>query len=257
MRWIRFSVVSLIVLMVVVPFFNYLETESEASVAMPMGYRPGLVLSSVPPRHAYEKLRFLDKTVVVNYEVKPQDTLWSIHQKFQIDEDTIRSSNMDDSASISAGKIIRIPNHRGTLYQVKQGETFEDIRKKFAWGRRDPNSFTSTVLNLNNYPTLDLNHEKSTPGFRQPPLPAQHHHQILGHGHSGQLFRRPPDQFRFRIPFPPRSPRPPQASRLGHSQTAWNRCDRRPGRSGDLQRLVGRIRQFNRFNPLHKGEKWV
>ena len=93
--------------MVVVPFFNYLETESEASVAMPTASIARASFSAPsPPRHAYHKLRFLDKTVVVNYEVKPQDTLWSIHQKFQIDEDTIRSSNMDDSASISAGKII-------------------------------------------------------------------------------------------------------------------------------------------------------
>ena len=47
--------------------------------------------------------------------------VWGIHQKFKIDEDTIRSSNMDDSMSMTRGKILRIPNKRGTLYQVKTG----------------------------------------------------------------------------------------------------------------------------------------
>lgn len=142
--------------MVLVPFYSYLETESEASVAIPLGYRPSLLLSSTSPLPSFDRLRFLDRTVIMNYVVGAHDTLWGIHQKLQMDEDTIRSSNMDDSMSLTPGKILRVPNHRGTLYQVKTGETLEDIRKKFAWGRRDPTSFTSTVLAMNEYPLPDL-----------------------------------------------------------------------------------------------------
>jgi hypothetical protein len=94
--------------------------------------------------------------VILNYTVGPHDSFWGIHQKFLVDEDTIRSSNMEDSTAMTPGKIIRVPNHRGTLYQVKPGETLEDIRKKFAWGRKDPYAFNKTVLALNDYPLPDL-----------------------------------------------------------------------------------------------------
>jgi murein DD-endopeptidase MepM/ murein hydrolase activator NlpD len=162
MRWVRFSVHILITLMVLVPFSQYLETESEASSAIPTGYRRNLLLSSITPTPAYEKLRFLDRTVITNYVIGPRDTLWGIYQKFKIDEDTIRSSNMDEAASLTPGKILRIPNKRGTLYHVKSGENLEDIRKKFTWGRRDPTSFNSTVLSMNEYPLPDLNNERKT-----------------------------------------------------------------------------------------------
>jgi hypothetical protein len=160
MRWVKFSVQSLIALMVLIPFSQYLETESEASAAIPTGYRSHLLLSSVPVRPAYDKLRFLDRTVIVNYTLGLRETIWGIHQKFKIDEDTIRSSNMDEATSLTPGKVLRIPNKRGTLYQVKAGETLDDIRKKFTWGKRDPASFTSTVLSMNEYPLPDLAQER-------------------------------------------------------------------------------------------------
>ena len=160
MRWVRLSIHLLIAAMVLVPFFHFMEAESEASGAIPAGYRPDLLLSSTLPQPSLDKLRLLDQTVILNYTVGPHDSLWGLHQKFQIDEDTIRSSNMDDSMTMTPGKILKIPNHKGTLYQVKAGETFEDIRKKFAWGRKDPTSFTTTVLAMNDYPLPDLQQPK-------------------------------------------------------------------------------------------------
>ena len=49
MRSIRWSIHLLIALMVLVPFYQYLETESEASVAIPTGYRPSLLLTRPVP----------------------------------------------------------------------------------------------------------------------------------------------------------------------------------------------------------------
>ena len=160
MRSLRHTIHLLIALMVLVPFYHYLATETEASTAMPAGYRSDLLLTAPFATPSYDRLRFLDRTVITNYVVGAHDSMWGIHQKFQVDEDTIRSSNMEDATALSAGKILKIPNHRGTLYQVKAGETLEDIRKKFTWGRKDPHAFTTTVLALNDYPLPDLHAER-------------------------------------------------------------------------------------------------
>jgi murein DD-endopeptidase MepM/ murein hydrolase activator NlpD len=160
MQWFRRSVHLLIAAMVLVPFYQFLETESEASTAVPTTFRSGLLLTNLAAEPSLEKLRFLDRTVVVNYVVGPRESIWGIQQKFQIDEDTIRSSNMEDAANLSAGKILRIPNRRGTIYQVKAGETLDDIRQKFTWGRRDPQSFMNTVLAMNDYPVPALDLER-------------------------------------------------------------------------------------------------
>lgn len=165
MRITWIAVHLMIALMVLVPFSRYLEGESEASGAIPVGCRPNLLLTRAPITIPPDRLRLLDKTVISSYVVGPRESFWGIHQKFNVDEDTIRSSNSEDSVSLASGKVLQIPNHRGTLYQVKPGETLETISKKFAWGRRDPASFIKTVLSLNDYPTPDLR----APGH---PLPA-------------------------------------------------------------------------------------
>ncbi len=66
------------------------------------------------------------------YIVAPGDSLWSISNKFNIDTDTIRgSNNFKTSSALKPGAKLRIPNQEGIFYTLKDGETVEEVAKRY------------------------------------------------------------------------------------------------------------------------------
>jgi murein DD-endopeptidase MepM/ murein hydrolase activator NlpD len=155
MKKTRLTVNFFLVVMVLAPFVR-LEGRHAEAASYTAGFRSDLLLNarqvSLPP----DQLRLLDRTVICDYSVKPHDTLWSIQKKFNVDVDTIRSSNGLDVISLPPGRVLHIPNHRGMVYQSKAGENLEAIRRNFVWGKRQPGAFIETVLAMNGFPRPDL-----------------------------------------------------------------------------------------------------
>jgi murein DD-endopeptidase MepM/ murein hydrolase activator NlpD len=157
MRLVRASLHCLIALMVLVPFYQVLETTSEASVAIPMGYRSGLLLTRPAPLPNLEKNSQLEKLVITPYTVRPYEDIWTICQRQNVKQlvTTIRSSN-DLDESPAAGTVIYIPNHPGTLFQVQNPQSLHEITSGFEVGRRGGFMYERQVLDLNGYPVPDL-----------------------------------------------------------------------------------------------------
>ncbi len=157
MRWTRLAVHLLIALMVLVPFYHYLETESEASVAIPTAYRSGLLLTNPAPVPALDRIAQLDKLIISDYTVRRGVDIWSICQRFNLKNFafTIRSSNDLDESPV-AGTILKIPNRVGTLFQLDTAQSLHAITTGFEVGRRGGAEYERRVLDINGYPVPDL-----------------------------------------------------------------------------------------------------
>ena len=155
--WIRFFVHTLIVLMVVVPFFQHLESESEASSAIPTGFRPHLLLTRALPEPAMDQIVKLDRLVVARYTVRPYEDIYTLCQRTGLKQYayTIRSSN-DLDETPAAGTVLKIPNRIGTLFDVKTPQTLRELISGFEAGRQGGPSYEQDVLHLNDYPVLDF-----------------------------------------------------------------------------------------------------
>ena len=69
---------------------------------------------------------------VREYTVTAGDSLWSISHKMDIDSDTIRgSNNLRTSSALRPGVKLRIPNQEGIFYTLKDGETVEEVAKRY------------------------------------------------------------------------------------------------------------------------------
>ena len=69
---------------------------------------------------------------VREYTVTAGDSLWSISHKMDIDSDTIRgSNNFRTSSALRPGVKLRIPNQEGIFYTLKDGETVEEVAKRY------------------------------------------------------------------------------------------------------------------------------
>ena len=69
---------------------------------------------------------------VREYTVMPGDSLWSIAHEMNIESDTIRgSNNFKTSSALRPGAKLRIPNQEGIFYTLKDGETVEEIAKRY------------------------------------------------------------------------------------------------------------------------------
>jgi murein DD-endopeptidase MepM/ murein hydrolase activator NlpD len=158
MRLLRFSVHFLIGLMVLIPFFSYLESESQASPAIPLGLRPNLLLTARNmPAPALDRLGQLDKLVIAEYTVRPYEDIWSICQRYGLKDFayTIRSSNgLDESPA--AGTVLKIPNHIGTLFKVQTPQSLRAITTGFEVGRKGGADYERQVLAMNRYPDFEL-----------------------------------------------------------------------------------------------------
>jgi murein DD-endopeptidase MepM/ murein hydrolase activator NlpD len=115
-----------------------------------------MLLSRLPSAPLFDQIRKLDSLVVAQYLVQPGEDLWSIWQRYKIDQFTIRSSNDLDSQFVPAGTILRIPNHTGTLYQVQKPENLQSITRGFSRGKSLGSAYDQQVLFLNDFPLPDL-----------------------------------------------------------------------------------------------------
>ena len=69
---------------------------------------------------------------VREYIVMPGDSLWSISHKLNVDTETIRgSNNFRTSSALKPGAKLRIPNQDGIFYTLKDGETIEQVAKRY------------------------------------------------------------------------------------------------------------------------------
>lgn len=69
---------------------------------------------------------------IVEYEVRPGDTLSSIAERFNLQLDTILWANdMTEKSKIKDGQVIKVPPVDGVVHTVKRGETIYSISKKY------------------------------------------------------------------------------------------------------------------------------
>ena len=101
----------------------------------------------------------LDQTVISIYTVKPNEDMWSICKKFHSDAFSIRSSN-DLDERLPPGSVIRIPNHKGTLFEVKTPSSLHDITNGFTIGKLKGAAYEREVLDANDYPLPDLSDQQ-------------------------------------------------------------------------------------------------
>lgn len=155
MRWTSLIVHVLIGLMVLVPFSHYLESDLEASAAVPMGFHSNLLLSS---RAAFlpERLPLLERMVISHHVVDRHENLYSIAKKYHVDQFSIRSSNDLDGQDVPPGTVLRIPNHKGTLYEVKTPENLQSISRGFSRGKTLGPVYDREILIVNRYPVPNL-----------------------------------------------------------------------------------------------------
>ncbi len=126
------------------------------AAATPPWALPWMSLAVPAPKPAYAQIRALERTVIMNHEVQKNEDLWSISKRYGIDQFTLRSSNDLDLQTVAPGMVLKIPNHRGTLYEVKQGETLESVRNSFARGRALGENYRLSILDASGYPLPDL-----------------------------------------------------------------------------------------------------
>ena len=68
--------------------------------------------------------QYIPKLRLMEYQVLPGDTLWSISREFDVDPDSIISCNSFVNVhSIHVGDVILVPNIRGIFVSVTEGET--------------------------------------------------------------------------------------------------------------------------------------
>jgi len=69
---------------------------------------------------------------VVEYEVKPGDTVSTIAEKFAVSIDTIRwQNNLSSKDSIKVGQVLEILPVSGVAHKIKKGDTVYSIAKKY------------------------------------------------------------------------------------------------------------------------------
>lgn len=138
-----------------VPMGRRVPNASGALPSSPLPFNTALLLSTraaaVPPA----ELSRLEKTVILRYVVGAHEDLWSICRRCHIDAFSIRSSNdLDDR--LPPGTVLRIPNHKGTLYEVDSPENLHAISSGFTRGKLLGAAYEREVLEANDYPLPDL-----------------------------------------------------------------------------------------------------
>lgn len=94
---------------------------------------------------------------VIDYKVQPDDNLYNIAEKFQIDINSIKWNNDLQNDSVYTGQVLKIPPVTGIVHTVQQGETIQSIAQKY-------NTDPQNIINwpYNNF--VDLNTFTLAPG---------------------------------------------------------------------------------------------
>lgn len=138
------------------PVFLFLGSSLEALPPAPSSIRSDLLLTSAAPKPALDVLQHLDYTVVASYPVGPNESLYGLCRRYDLDSFTVRSSNDLDVQILEPGTTLDIPNKRGTLYEVTQTETLRSISQGYERGRRLGAAFEREILEANFYPAPDF-----------------------------------------------------------------------------------------------------
>ncbi|MFA5974977.1 MAG: M23 family metallopeptidase [Elusimicrobiota bacterium] len=152
--------------MLAIPLIRAIETSLEASSPFSPGYRTDLLLNQPVDRPALDRLVKLDHLVIADYPVRQNEDLPSIANRYHLKEidyeyykefsSTVRSSNDLEENLATAGTILKIPNHKGTLYTVKSPESLHVITPGYDAGRKGGHSYELKVLALNHFPLPNL-----------------------------------------------------------------------------------------------------
>jgi murein DD-endopeptidase MepM/ murein hydrolase activator NlpD len=72
-----------------------------------------------------------------SYTVSPKDTFWVILSRTGLNIDTLITVNsILNPSTIQSGDILYLPNMRGIIYEIHQGDTIESIEKNFSVSRQ-------------------------------------------------------------------------------------------------------------------------
>jgi murein DD-endopeptidase MepM/ murein hydrolase activator NlpD len=120
------------------PLINSLQTPDRSLQQTVISYNPlenplSTVVSLGRPRDS-----------VINYTVKPGDTLASIAKNFGISVDTIKWANDLKTETIHAGNTLKIPPVTGVVHKVVSGENVYTIAKKY---KVDPQKIVNFPFN--------------------------------------------------------------------------------------------------------------
>ena len=84
------------------------------------------------------------------------EDLYTLCRRNALDPFSIRSSNDLDVQTLVPGTWLKIPNQRGTLYEVQDPETLRQISQGYERGRRLGAAFEREILQANHYPPPDF-----------------------------------------------------------------------------------------------------
>lgn len=102
---------------------------------------------------------------VIEYEVRPGDTLWEIAQRYEIDEATLRNVNPDlNPAALQPGQTIRVLTVQGTLHTVQPGEAVQTIADRY----RVTTGSIAEANGLSDIHTIRVGQELIVPGATVP-----------------------------------------------------------------------------------------
>jgi murein DD-endopeptidase MepM/ murein hydrolase activator NlpD len=141
--------------MLLVPVFYYTQSTSEAAGA-PAIFRPDLLLNQVTATPIFAQINRLEYPVIANYTMQKGEDFWMFCKRFQLNRDSVRSSNDLDVLTLPAGTVLKIPNQKGTLYTVTDPENLSAISRGYQRGMTKGNRFQEEILLANSFPMPDL-----------------------------------------------------------------------------------------------------
>ncbi len=125
-------------------------------------FRQNLLLPPTPIAPQLDSLSQLDKAVIVRYTVGANEDLWTLCHRYHLDQFSIRSSNDLDGNSLDVGTVLKIPNHKGTIYVIQSTETLQSVSRGFTRGKTLGPAYDREILLANDFPTPNLR-EKGYP----------------------------------------------------------------------------------------------
>jgi len=151
----RLAINGLLSGMILLPLVFFIQLHPKAAPTA-RSFQLDLLITQLPGAPVLDQLSKINQMVIAKYVVKPGEDLWSICRRYKIDQYTIRSSNDLENQFPEAGSILRIPNHRGTLYVVEKPENLEAISGGFQQRKRLGPLYDREILEMNDFPMPDL-----------------------------------------------------------------------------------------------------
>ena len=155
MNKLKFAVHVMLAGMFLVPFTYLFQSTSEAA-SVPATFNADLLLTGLPSVPLFDRIRRLDRPVIATYIVRGREDLWSICKRFHVDQFSIRSSNDLDVSVFEDGTTLKVPNQKGTLYEVDKPENLTSISQGYARGKTLGLAYEREILEANGFPVPDM-----------------------------------------------------------------------------------------------------